>query len=161
EAGELCLLRHAVTFKNRHAGDADLCRRCCRQGTFPAGVDDCGGLTVKKHRGVRGRLNLRIHSGLAHAAGDRLGGVSAEVNNENGAGRSHALRIRTLLREQVVCLLMATLHTPRLVLSAPTSEDVPAITAACQDAEIQRWTTIPSPYERRDAEGFIEIVNDG
>jgi RimJ/RimL family protein N-acetyltransferase len=33
--------------------------------------------------------------------------------------------------------------------------DVPAIHAACQDAEIQRWTTVPVPYGPADAEDFL------
>ncbi len=48
-----------------------------------------------------------------------------------------------------------TLRTARLELSVPTEADVDAIFAACQDAGIQRYTTVPSPYERRDAEEFV------
>ena len=51
-----------------------------------------------------------------------------------------------------------TLTTERLVLSAPTSADVDAITAACQDPEIPRWTTVPTPYSREDAEGFVRLI---
>lgn len=51
-----------------------------------------------------------------------------------------------------------TLHTERLVLRVPTADDVDAITAACQDPEIPRWTTVPSPYSREDAEGFVDLV---
>jgi RimJ/RimL family protein N-acetyltransferase len=47
------------------------------------------------------------------------------------------------------------LGTARLVLSIPTADDVDAITAACQDPAVQRWTTIPSPYGRDAAEGFV------
>ena len=50
------------------------------------------------------------------------------------------------------------LRTERLTLSAPTAADVEAIYAACQDAEIQRYTTVPSPYERQHAEGFIPFA---
>ena len=50
------------------------------------------------------------------------------------------------------------LHTDRLVLRAPTETDVDAITAACQDPEIPRWTTVPSPYSRKDAEDFVAFV---
>jgi RimJ/RimL family protein N-acetyltransferase len=50
------------------------------------------------------------------------------------------------------------LHTPRLVLSTPTADDSDAIHAACQDADIQRFTTVPSPYLREHAEGFISLV---
>src|SRR4051794_29127063 len=43
-------------------------------------------------------------------------------------------------------------------LRAPRSEDVDAITAVCQDPEIQRWTRLPSPYGREDAVFFVEQV---
>jgi RimJ/RimL family protein N-acetyltransferase len=33
--------------------------------------------------------------------------------------------------------------------------DVPDIVAACSDPEIPRWTRVPSPYTREDAERFI------
>ncbi len=53
-----------------------------------------------------------------------------------------------------------TLETARLVLSAPTDDDVDAITAACQDPEITRWTTVPSPYSRADGEDFVRRVDE-
>ena len=36
--------------------------------------------------------------------------------------------------------------------------DAAAITHACQDAEIPRWTTVPTPYTEADARGWLEIV---
>jgi RimJ/RimL family protein N-acetyltransferase len=33
--------------------------------------------------------------------------------------------------------------------------DVPAIVAACQDPEIPRWTSVPSPYTEEDARSFL------
>ncbi|MFD5215568.1 GNAT family N-acetyltransferase [Microbacterium sp. NPDC058345] len=51
-----------------------------------------------------------------------------------------------------------TLRTERLVLSIPTDADIDAITAACQDPEIPRWTTVPSPYSRDDAADFVRLV---
>ena len=36
------------------------------------------------------------------------------------------------------------------------SGDVPALTAACQDPEIPRWTLVPSPYGADDARAFID-----
>lgn len=50
------------------------------------------------------------------------------------------------------------LETARLVLAAPTKNDVEAITAACQDPEIPRWTTVPSPYTRDDAQTYVRQV---
>ncbi|MFD5701856.1 GNAT family N-acetyltransferase [Streptomyces lasiicapitis] len=55
-----------------------------------------------------------------------------------------------------------TLTTERLLLRTFTPDDTDEVYAACQDPEIQRWTTIPSPYSRADAEGFIgRMVPDG
>lgn len=36
--------------------------------------------------------------------------------------------------------------------------DVDDVQRACQDPEIPRWTTVPSPYTRHDAEGFVELT---
>ncbi|WP_432058587.1 GNAT family N-acetyltransferase [Streptomyces sp. bgisy022] len=55
-----------------------------------------------------------------------------------------------------------TLTTDRLVLRAVGPEDTDAVYAACQDPEIQRWTTIPSPYLPEHARGFTEqMAPDG
>lgn len=40
-------------------------------------------------------------------------------------------------------------------LRAMDESDVPAISAACQDPEIQRWTMVPSPYSERDARDWM------
>jgi RimJ/RimL family protein N-acetyltransferase len=50
------------------------------------------------------------------------------------------------------------LRTRRLVLSIPTRADADAITIACQDPEIQRFTTVPRPYVREHAEKFIDLA---
>ncbi|EYR64608.1 acetyltransferase [Actinotalea ferrariae CF5-4] len=55
-----------------------------------------------------------------------------------------------------------TLGDDVVTLSVPTVEDVDAITAICQDPEIQEWTTVPSPYRREHAVGFVEdLVRSG
>src|SRR5690348_16928981 len=51
-----------------------------------------------------------------------------------------------------------TLHTERLELSTPVEADIDAVFEACQDPAIVRYTTVPSPYERRHAEEFIARV---
>ncbi len=53
------------------------------------------------------------------------------------------------------------LPVPRLddgvvALRPPEPDDVDAITAACQDPEIPRWTRVPSPYTRDHAVEFVE-----
>ncbi|MCL2669017.1 MAG: GNAT family N-acetyltransferase [Micrococcales bacterium] len=47
-------------------------------------------------------------------------------------------------------------------LAPPVEADIPAITAACQDPQISRWTTVPIPYTREHGEAFVnEMVADG
>lgn len=50
------------------------------------------------------------------------------------------------------------LRGARVVLSVTVESDAEAIYAACQDPDIPRYTTVPSPYRRRDAEEFIGTV---
>ena len=55
-----------------------------------------------------------------------------------------------------------TLTTDRLLLRPFGPQDTDAVHAACQDPDIQRWTTVPSPYEREHAEEFVaQMVPDG
>jgi RimJ/RimL family protein N-acetyltransferase len=42
-----------------------------------------------------------------------------------------------------------------LVLRSFVAADIPAIVAACQDPEIPRWTSVPSPYTQEDARSFL------
>jgi RimJ/RimL family protein N-acetyltransferase len=42
-----------------------------------------------------------------------------------------------------------------ILLRAWKPEDAPAVTAACQDPEIPRWTVVPPNYRERDAREFI------
>src|SRR5262245_62328747 len=48
-----------------------------------------------------------------------------------------------------------TLRDGDLVLRPKRREDLDALTAACQDPEIPRWTFVPSPYTRADAELYF------
>ncbi|WP_418606687.1 GNAT family N-acetyltransferase [Georgenia sp. SUBG003] len=49
-----------------------------------------------------------------------------------------------------------------LVLSPPTPDDIDRVTEICVDPDIQRWTTVPSPYTRDDAVTFLtEVVPAG
>ncbi|MFD1506831.1 GNAT family N-acetyltransferase [Georgenia yuyongxinii] len=42
-----------------------------------------------------------------------------------------------------------------LELTIPTAADVGRIAEICAEPDIQRWTTVPSPYTPGDAEGFV------
>ena len=46
------------------------------------------------------------------------------------------------------------LRTSRFVLSALRASDIDAIHAACQDAELQQYTTVPLPYTVDEARAF-------
>ncbi|MEU8917145.1 GNAT family N-acetyltransferase [Streptomyces nigrescens] len=48
-----------------------------------------------------------------------------------------------------------TLTTDRLVLRPFEPSDAPAVYAACQEPDIPRWTSVPSPYGVADAEQFV------
>jgi RimJ/RimL family protein N-acetyltransferase len=53
-----------------------------------------------------------------------------------------------------------TLRTERLTLSPPTVDDIDARYEACQDPEIPRYTTVPSPYTRQHAADFVRRVSE-
>ena len=58
---------------------------------------------------------------------------------------------------------MTAIVAPRLtdgviVVRGLRESDIPAIVAACRDPEIPRWTRVPSPYTREDAERFLAIA---
>ncbi|MFE7119409.1 GNAT family N-acetyltransferase [Streptomyces sp. NPDC057654] len=48
-----------------------------------------------------------------------------------------------------------TLTTDRLILRPLTDADAEAVHAACQDPEISRWSSVPSPYTSEDAENYV------
>ncbi|MEN0086151.1 MAG: GNAT family N-acetyltransferase [Leifsonia sp.] len=50
----------------------------------------------------------------------------------------------------------------RVTLDQPAESDVDRIAELCSDPEIARWTTVPSPYRREHAVGFVtSVVPDG
>jgi RimJ/RimL family protein N-acetyltransferase len=51
-----------------------------------------------------------------------------------------------------------TLTTERLLLRPFQPADTDAVHAACQDPDIQRWTPVPVPYRRADAEEFVRRI---
>lgn len=51
-----------------------------------------------------------------------------------------------------------TVRGARVVLRPWTAADADEVFAICQDAEIQRWTRVPSPYARSDAIEYVTKV---
>ena len=45
-----------------------------------------------------------------------------------------------------------------ITLRAHRPDDVDALVAICQDPAIPRWTRVPQPYTRADAEGWVAAV---
>jgi RimJ/RimL family protein N-acetyltransferase len=43
-------------------------------------------------------------------------------------------------------------------LRVPDENDLDAITALCEDAAIQEFTTVPSPYTRADSVAFVDLI---
>ncbi|WP_062392572.1 GNAT family N-acetyltransferase [Gordonia phthalatica] len=55
-----------------------------------------------------------------------------------------------------------TITTARLVLSRPSAADLPRITECCREAQVQEWTTVPSPYTAESAAYFLgEVIDPG
>ncbi|APE21931.1 MULTISPECIES: GNAT family N-acetyltransferase [Streptomyces] len=55
-----------------------------------------------------------------------------------------------------------TLTTDRLRLRTFVPEDADVVYAICQDPAIRRWSVVPDPYTRQDAEFFLNrLVPDG
>lgn len=52
-----------------------------------------------------------------------------------------------------------TLTTERLLVRPFARSDADEAYAACQDPDIQRWTAVPSPYSRADADLFTEKLS--
>lgn len=55
-------------------------------------------------------------------------------------------------------MLPVTLRSERVVLDVPTRADTVAITDGCQDPDVIRWTTIPTPYRPQDANAFVDAL---
>lgn len=51
------------------------------------------------------------------------------------------------------------MSTDRLTLREFREADIDALTEACRDDEIRRYTMVPSPYQRADAERFVRESN--
>jgi RimJ/RimL family protein N-acetyltransferase len=57
-----------------------------------------------------------------------------------------------------VPLIPPTLTDGVITLRPLRDTDVPAMVEACQDPEIPRWTSVPSPYTPEDARRFLVIA---
>jgi RimJ/RimL family protein N-acetyltransferase len=58
----------------------------------------------------------------------------------------------------MTAIVVPTLTDGVITVRGLRESDIPAIVAACRDPEIPRWTRVPSPYTREDAERFLAIA---
>jgi RimJ/RimL family protein N-acetyltransferase len=79
------------------------------------------------------------------------GQLTEETPTRYAAGSLVARRARVLSAEPPHLALAGGLGR----LRAPAARDVAAVTLACQHPSTARWTTVPVPYRRADAEEFI------
>jgi RimJ/RimL family protein N-acetyltransferase len=58
----------------------------------------------------------------------------------------------------MTALPLPRLSDERVSVRPLANRDVPDLVSACADPEIPRWTRVPSPYTREDAERFVAIA---
>ncbi|MET0741065.1 MAG: GNAT family N-acetyltransferase [Candidatus Nanopelagicales bacterium] len=58
-------------------------------------------------------------------------------------------------QEPSAALTPVTVSEGDVLLRLASPEDIPSMTRACQDPEMQRWTTIPVPYDVQHAQSFV------
>ena len=58
-------------------------------------------------------------------------------------------------QEPSTALTAVSVSAGDVLLRPATADDGASMTQACQDPEMQRWTTIPVPYEAQHAQQFI------
>jgi RimJ/RimL family protein N-acetyltransferase len=68
-------------------------------------------------------------------------------------GSVEARRAATFGRPQPV--IFATAEDGEIRLRRPEERDLDAIVTACRDPETRRWTNVPDPYQRSDAEYYV------
>ncbi|WP_327032772.1 GNAT family N-acetyltransferase [Micromonospora ureilytica] len=106
---------------------------------------------------IDGRLRLpkpAPHGGTDGWIGSLLPGEvpAAGSTGPAGPGTLAARRAAVFGRPQPV--LFATTGAAELRLRPMEEQDLDAVVQTCQDPESIRWTTVPDPYDRADAQGY-------
>lgn len=145
------------------------CRLLARWAFEELGLERIGWRAVVGNhasRLVALRLGVRMEgiqrAGLRHSDGRRADAWAGSllpgdlVDGERRPappGSVQARRAAVFGHEQPV--LFASTRHGEIRLRAPEERDVDAVVTACQDPETLRWTTVPDPYGRGDAEFFV------
>ncbi|MEU4550811.1 GNAT family N-acetyltransferase [Micromonospora violae] len=112
---------------------------------------------------VDGRLRLANPASPGSADGWIGSLVPGEVppagsTGPAGAGTLVARRAAVFGRPQPV--LFASTEVGELRLRPMEEQDLDAVVQTCQDPETIRWTTVPDPYARADAQGYQAYSRD-
>ncbi|MFC0508174.1 GNAT family N-acetyltransferase [Micromonospora costi] len=136
--------------------------RKLRRLTWRAGVGNHASRLVALRTGFRmeGRLRAVAPDGGDDWIGSLLPGEVPAPGTPGpaGPGTVDARRAAVFGRPQPV--LFATAGATELRLRPMEEGDLDAIVETCRDPETIRWTTVPDPYERADAESFLAFVRD-
>jgi RimJ/RimL family protein N-acetyltransferase len=112
-------------------------------------------------------IRIGVHmEGLLRGDVRRRGGETADAwvgslrpgeltEAETAPDESATALATTFLRPQPH-LTTRTRRGTTTTLRPLTPADLDGIVAACSDPETVRWTTVPTPYRRRDAESFVD-----
>ncbi|WP_235940840.1 GNAT family N-acetyltransferase [Paramicrobacterium fandaimingii] len=88
--------------------------------------------------------------------------LRAETAPEPPERTAQAYLVASVARTRVDDVPDERISTSRLLLRCPTLDDVDAITAACQDPEIQRRVPVPVPYRHEHAVAYVtSFCEDG
>ncbi|MEH1014194.1 GNAT family N-acetyltransferase [Micromonospora sp. CPCC 206060] len=110
---------------------------------------------------IEGRLRLADPSAQGRADGWIGSLLPGEVPADDepgpaGPGTLEARRAAVFGRPQPV--LFAEADQREIRLRALAERDLDAVVRTCRDPETIRWSTVPQPYQRADAESFLEFT---
>jgi RimJ/RimL family protein N-acetyltransferase len=137
-----------------------------RRIVWQAEVGNHASRLVALRAGFRVEGMLRLAD--PHPLGSRDGWIGSMLpadldkevtDNKFGPGSLEARRAGVFGGEQPV--LFATVPDGELRLRRPDARDIDAIVAKCRDPQTIRWTTVPDPYQRSDAEYFVHEMGPG
>ncbi|HEY0696625.1 MAG TPA: GNAT family N-acetyltransferase [Micromonospora sp.] len=134
-----------------------------RRLTWQAEVGNHASRLVALRTGFRLEGRLRLADPRPY--GRRDGWIASLLPGEvTGAGEDPVradVRRRATVFGRPQPVLFATAGAREIRLRPLEERDLDDITTTCQDPEVRRWTTVPDPYRRSDAEFFLREVAGG
>ncbi|WCN82460.1 GNAT family N-acetyltransferase [Micromonospora sp. LH3U1] len=112
---------------------------------------------------IDGRLRLAdpaLPSGADGWIGSLLPGEVPAPGSTGPAGPGTLAARRAAVFGRPQPILFATAGAGELRLRPMEEQDLDAVVQTCQDPDTIRWTTVPDPYERADAQGYQVYSQD-